>query len=234
MYFRAKWQDQGVVDTFLGDYNSGCSGRGGFLDTDGLCRFPITVEASQIFQTDADVASIEIILSKASIGTFPPTGMGEPVDGAPEIEKFPAGPLSSATVFKFTDVYGQIQYRKNVMSVVSLGNGNLQMENPVSFFSLPEHTVRDAQYEVDAALKQYFYHPNTAPFIAIRMAQRFGHSNPSPRHIETVATAFHTGVYKNGGTTFGSGQYGCMKATVAAILIDRETVDPTLDADPAQ
>ena len=39
--------------------------------------------------------------------------------------------------------------------------------------TLSEHTIRDAEYELDAALKQYFYHPNTGPFLAVRLAQRF-------------------------------------------------------------
>ena len=78
------------------------------------------------------------------------------------------------------------------------------------------------------------YHPNTAPFLALRFAQRFGLSNPSPRLIDVVATAFRSGSFVDGetGTIFGSGEYGDLGAMVAALLLDRETRTVTLDADP--
>ncbi len=56
--------------------------------------------------------------------------------------------------------------------------------------------MRDAQYETEAALDLYFYHPNTAPFIAFRLIQRFTTSNPKPRYVKAVATAFRTGSYE--------------------------------------
>lgn len=67
-------------------------------------------------------------------------------------------------------------------------------------------------YETDATLNHFLYHPNTAPLLAIRFAQRFGISNPSPQYIEAIARAFQTGSYAftDGDETvnFGSGQYG--------------------------
>jgi hypothetical protein len=79
------------------------------------------------------------------------------------------------------------------------------------------------------------YHPNTAPFLAVRFAQRFGLSNPSPRLVDTVATAFRSGRYidLSTGTSFGSGEYGNLGAMVAALLLDRESRSVVLDADPA-
>ena len=88
--------------------------------------------------------------------------------------------------------------------------------------------VRDAQYETEAVLSYFLNHANTPPFVAYRMIQRFGVSNPSPRYIEAVATAFADGVY--GG--FGNGTRGDMAATVAAILLDREAKSTVLDVDP--
>ena len=81
------------------------------------------------------------------------------------------------------------------------------------------------------------YHDNTPPFVAIRLIQRFGVSNPSPRYIETVATAFKAGSYDwtDGSQTvsFGDGRWGDLAATVAATLLDREASSVILDADPA-
>lgn len=79
------------------------------------------------------------------------------------------------------------------------------------------------------------YHANTAPFITKTLIQHFGTSNPSPRFIQTVATAFQEGSYEDtdSGITFGSGKYGCMAASIAAILLDREATSHVLDADPA-
>lgn len=89
-------------------------------------------------------------------------------------------------------------------------------------------------YETDAALEHYFYHPNTAPFLAIRFAQRFGISNPSPRYVEAISSAFRTGIFTDGSTSIGSGVYGDLQATIAAVLLDRESQDVLLDADPMQ
>ena len=116
------------------------------------------------------------------------------------------------------------------MSIAKLGDGSLKMRNPVTFWSLSDATNRDAEYELDATLEQYFYHPNVPPFLAQRLAQRFGISNPSPRYIKVIATAFKTGTY----LSFGSNEYGCLEATVAAIILDREAQDHILDADPIQ
>lgn len=79
------------------------------------------------------------------------------------------------------------------------------------------------------------YHPNLAPFLAIRVAQRFGISNPSPRYVSTAATAFRVGRYidEATGIRYGTGEYGNMAALVAAILLDREARSVVLDADPA-
>ena len=51
-----------------------------------------------------------------------------------------------------------------------------------------------------------------------------------------MATAFRSGVYedKESGISFGSGKYGDLAATTAAMLLDREARSVILDADPAQ
>ena len=54
-------------------------------------------------------------------------------------------------------------------------------------------------------------------------------SNPSPRYVRTVVEAFRTGTYD--GVTY-SGKYGCLAATTAAILMDREARSPEVMMDP--
>ena len=58
-------------------------------------------------------------------------------------------------------------------------------------------------------------------------------SNPSPRYVKTVSTAFKTGTFLFKDTTFGSGEYGSMEATIAAIMLDSEARSVVLDADPS-
>jgi uncharacterized protein (DUF1501 family) len=79
------------------------------------------------------------------------------------------------------------------------------------------------------------FHPNVAPFLTVRFAQRFGISNPSPRYVDVVATAFRTGFYRDesAGVEFGSKEYGDMSAFIAALLLDREARSIVLDADPS-
>ena len=96
--------------------------------------------------------------------------------------------------------------------------------------SVATPTAADAEVETEALLDHLFHHPNTAPFIAHRLAQRFTTSNPSPRYVGVVADAFRTGTY--GGHAY-SGEYGDLGATIAAVLSDREARATTLDADPA-
>jgi cullin-associated NEDD8-dissociated protein 1 len=95
--------------------------------------------------------------------------------------------------------------------------------------SIVEPTVRDAHHEVEAVLDHYLNHKNTPPFVAYRMIQRLVSSNPSPRYIKVVATAFKEGRYEG----FGTGKRGDMAATIAAVLLDREARSTTLLHDPA-
>jgi cullin-associated NEDD8-dissociated protein 1 len=102
-----------------------------------------------------------------------------------------------------------------------------------AFPSPSEAGRRPAQNENDALIDHLFEHPNTPPFIALRLIQRFVSSNPSPRYVKAVATAFKTGTYSNGlTTTFGVGVFGDLAATIAAVLLDPEARSTTLDADP--
>lgn len=162
------------------------------------------------------------------------------------------------TIFEFTDAphdyYGQKRSRFliNRISTVFVGNRTLgfNFRNPPGFmpnageetrghgsnwnserspFGHSERKLPHAQYETDALINHLHEHDNTAPFVAYRLIQRLTSSNPSPRYIKVVADAFATGSYED--LAF-SGSYGDLKATVTAILLDREARSSTLDIDP--
>ena len=112
-----------------------------------------------------------------------------------------------------------------------------EFRNAPHFVSLTTPTAADAEAETEAVLDHLFYHKNTAPFVARRLIQRFTTSNPSPRYVKRVAEAFREGKYENDSSWSredqGSGSYGDLGATIAAVLLDREARATTLDADPA-
>lgn len=63
------------------------------------------------------------------------------------------------------------------------------------------------------ALDALFQHPNTGPFVAKQLIQRFTRSNPSPAYVQRVAAAFANN---------GRGVRGDLGATVRAVLLDVE------------
>jgi uncharacterized protein (DUF1800 family) len=87
----------------------------------------------------------------------------------------------------------------------------------------PGSTGTATMADVDAAVGNLFHHPNTGPFVARLLIQRFVTSNPSPSYIERVAAAFADN---------GEGVRGDMKAVVKAILLDPEARDPIMLQDP--
>jgi hypothetical protein len=235
MFFRADWETESELDTFLSDYEAQCDILGCNTTADGLCLCKdVVVEETPAFSSLNGVA-IAQILSQATFGAFEPAGVFVSVAGNDGVKIYPDGSLTTDTLFEVTDANGVRHIRKNVKSKVSFGDNTLSVRNPVHFIALDGYNERDAQYETDAALEHYFYHNNTAPFLAVRFAQRFGISNPSPRYVDVIATAFRTGIYTaDTGESFGSDKYGCMEALVAAVVLDRESQNFVVDADPAQ
>ena len=232
VFFRVEWFNN-TSNPFY-DYDAMCSELGCARDIyDNLCLCSVSVTEDIVFSSKP---GRDQVLTDLHIGAFPPKVTAFDEDA--EVKAYSAnGEYSKETVFEVVDDNGITQRRKNIKSVVSVGNGKLAFRNPVHFISLSDPEVRDAHYETDAALDHYFYHQNTAPFLAIRFAQRFGISNPTPRYVKTIANAFRSGVYEyvdvdSSTTTFGSGQYGDLAATIAAVLLDREARTVLLDADP--
>lgn len=125
------------------------------------------------------------------------------------------------------------RYRANKLSLVRVGGG-MAFRNPPSLMKTLELTSRDAAHETDAVIDHMFHHPNMAPFISRALIQRFTTSNPSPRYVGAVATAFRAGMYGQPPLSSRfSGTYGDLGATVAAVLLDREATSASLDLDPS-
>lgn len=124
---------------------------------------------------------------------------------------------------------------------LAMSTSTATFRNPPHFVSLQlneenfgEQNERDAQYQTEAVLEHYFHQPNVAPFLCVRLMQRFGFSNPGKRYVKNCVDAFRSGTYTSGGEVFGKpGDYGNLEATAAAILLDREASDSTLLHDPS-
>ena len=88
-------------------------------------------------------------------------------------------------------------------------------------FTQSEQGVKD---DVDGLLDHLFNHPNTPPFIARKLIQRFTISNPSPSYIYDVAAAFIDN---------GNGVRGDLGAVIKAILLHPEAREAALSSDAA-
>ena len=148
--------------------------------------------------------------------------------------------FSKQTIFEFTDEFsGRQVFLKNSQSTVRIPGTAYNFRNPPHFLSLFDPEIRDAAVETEAVIESVFRHDNVAPFLAARLIQRFGLSNPSPRLVKSVASAFRRGLYSfessDGSETieYGSGEYGSMAALLPAILLDAEFRAVVLDADPS-
>lgn len=232
-FFRVDWISD--PSSFLLQYTARCeTSPTCHFSSDGYCLCDVEVQETGVFMEEAifDSISVEDVLARVPIGAPPPTGEFVTANNV-KLFHDETGVFTKNTVIEISDNYGRTHFRKNLQSIVRLGD-ELSFRNPVHFISISTPHIRDARYEIDATLEHFFYHPNTAPFLAARFAQRFGMSNPSPRYVETIAKAFTAGSYRHGDIVFGSGQYGCMKAMVAAVILDQESQSSILDVDPSQ
>lgn len=76
---------------------------------------------------------------------------------------------------------------------------------------------QSAEQDMTQALDILFNHPNTGPFIAKQLIQRFVTSNPTPEYVYRVAGVFNDN---------GSGVRGDLAAVIRAILLDDEARRP--------
>lgn len=206
------------------------------LGNECLCN--VAVVENRVFNK-APNSTAEVI-NRLFIGSFEPTLSNytlAAISGEVKVyHKIGGTQFDSATVFGVT-IKGRTTYYKNIRSMVvikdSSGRGFFRFRNPPHFMSFIIPDTRDAMYETEAILDNYFFHNNTAPFLATRFIQRFGISNPSPKYVNAVATAFTEGYFLYQNITFGDRKYGSLGALAAAVLFDPEARSVVLDADPS-
>jgi len=181
-YFKVTWDGDNIPKPSNNCGNGVCQSvyRG--------CLCDINVVETSVFSslpTESD------IIQNLHIGAFDPDLLGSysEVTNTGNIKVWHKnGSYSADTIFSIS-YRGKQVFLKNARSTVKISNSNLfKFRNPPSFMNLGFREKRDAIYETNAVLENYFYNDNVAPFLSMRLIQRFGISNPSPRYIETVAT----------------------------------------------
>ena len=233
-YFKVKWGDTGE---FPSSSNQCANGACQTVGSGCLCSIGVT--ESSVFSA---MPTIDEVISELKIGHSPPDtfdsgtfNLENTSDGVSLYSKNGESLYSKHSIFG-VQYRGEMTYFKNMVSIVSIsgstGGVNYQFRNPPQFLSIAKPDTRDAIHETEAVLDHYFYHANTAPFLATRIIKRFGISNPSPRYIKAVAQAFTSGTYLKSQITFGDGRYGNLEAMIAAIVLDTEARSVVVDADP--
>ena len=203
---------------------------------EGGCLCDTVVSEDSVFSSINMPTSIDSVLSSLHIGGTKYGIYSSETDTVTSITIHKMnGRIDSNTIFEVTDDKGVTHLLRNVESTVRVIGSGFYFRNTPHFMSfIPSETdVRDAQYETEAALDHYFYQDNTAPFLSIRFIQRFGVSNPTPKYVEDVSTAFKSGTYSSNGLSFGEGRYGDLASTIAAVLLHPESRTVVLDADPS-
>jgi len=233
-FFSILWDGDAPNNATNSCANGACS-----VLPDGGCTCPTHVSEEPVFSSlplNADDVISQLSIGGVDISSFD-SNTYDPISGNGFIAHTVGGVMNSNTVFEAVDDKGVKHLLKNVRSTVSVpGAPGFSFRNTPHFVSMipTETTVRDAQYETEAALDHYFRHDTVAPFLSIRLIQRFGTSNPTPNYVTDVAMAFKSGTYNSpGGQTFGDGKYGNLEATFSAIVLHPEARSVVLDADPS-
>ena len=208
------------------------------------CVCDTSVTTQPVFTDYLTVPTRAEVLTQLHIGSPPPEVFDNglysmcttaPCFSASEVDVFTVagGAFDESTIFR-VEVHGTAVYLANRKSTVTIGTAlttatTYEFRNPPSIMNPLLPTVRDAEQETEALLDHLFHHQNTAPFLARQLIQRFVVSNPSPRYVAAVATAFSKG--EHGGVVY-SGRYGDIGAAVAAVLLDPAAREVVLDLDP--
>jgi cullin-associated NEDD8-dissociated protein 1 len=198
------------------------------------CVCDTTVIKSAVFTDSKKIPAVSDILEKLKIGAADPASFDtgiysiayESEEQGLRVYVDSSKSFNENTIFEVRTVGSRVRYFANMKSSVSIKSA-FSFRNPPNFMQHDERTVRDVQYEVDALLQHLLYHPSAAPFVADFLIKRFVTSNPTPDYVRTVSNAFMSGKY-NG---IGSGKYGDMASTFAAVLLYRDSISSAVKSD---
>jgi cullin-associated NEDD8-dissociated protein 1 len=175
------------------------------------CTCDVHVEVQAVFSGLPSKAELQ---AKLRIGALPPAVPCTVCEG--DVKMYASsGAIDVNTVFECDG-----GFFKNAESLVHVDGGFTFRNPPIFMVADFPKDERAALAEVESLLDHLFHHHNTPVFVAYRLLQRLVTSNPSPAYVKDVAEAFSTGLA--GGTVYGSGAYGDLAATVAAILLHPE------------
>lgn len=230
--FRVGWANHSFPTTSSNCSYPACTTHGQTC----ICDTDVTTVA--VFTDALNIPSKEEVLSALKIGSAAPDVFDDGLyaqctssacTAQPAVEVWMRGSqFDETTIFSVATDHQQVLHLANKASTVSIrGSSAFKFRNPPGFMEMHEPTMRDAMYETEALIDHLFHHPNVAPFISKRLIQRFTSSNPSPRYVQAVSTAFRTGSVR--GRSYGG--YGSLGATIAAIILDPEARSPTLQLD---
>jgi cullin-associated NEDD8-dissociated protein 1 len=202
---------------------------------DGTCICGTSVVTRAVFTDSRRIPTVEDILQNLKIGAVDPSTFDagfysiahQDSQKGLKVYEDSSKMFNENTIFEIRSIGTRVQYFANLKSTVELSSSSYSFRNPPNFMQHDERTLRDAEYEVDALLYHLLYHQSTAPFVADFLIKRFVTSNPSPNYVETVSNAFISGQY-NG---FGSGKYGDLASTFAAVLLYRDSISHVVKSD---
>lgn len=130
----------------------------------------------------------------------------------------PAGAPDAGKALVLSDVVQltQGEFQPGVSKETTINCANSTSPTPLTD-SERAQCINYCENNVKDAVDLLFDQPNTAPMVARQLILRFVSSNPSPEYIDRVAAKFDNN---------GSGLRGDLKATIKAVLMDREARQP--------
>ena len=160
-FFHAAWETP-IEENLLSDYAGTCTNLGCQNDPgDNLCLCDAHVKETVAFTIPP---TREQVLNDLYIGAFSPTEyqpslIVKDLENGVKMYSQTGSRYSMDTIFEVVDDFGVTRYRKNLKSTVVIGDRaglQLRFRNPNHVISVTDPTIRDAQYETDAALDHYF------------------------------------------------------------------------------
>ena len=176
------------------------------LFTIGL--FKLNLDGSR--QLDAQGASIPTY-AQADVSSLAHVFTGWDEDKSKTIYTSASYPSGGTVVTRMID---DPEHRR--LPMVNLASKHSTLEVNFLGTTIPSGTAAIDQLKI--GLDTLFNHANVGPFFGRQMIQRLVTSNPSPRYIQRVATAFNDN---------GSGVRGDLRAVWTAILTDPEATVPS-------